>query len=499
MITMLASILSRLRPSWFPLFQSNRTPTPATGRDPDAPRLDIEDEPLEIAIIGCGIIGAILALGLLAKNIKVTVYEQARGAREAGAGIAFTANARRCMSMIDERIVDCVAAVATTNGDPRNPNNNMQFIDGYTHDPDRLDDMSWKKLYELATGPKGFEGCHRAHFLEEITRLIPGGVVRLGKRLDRVEDHGVGKVLLRFCDGSAGRADAGEFISNFNDYACNGEVDIRSVIGCDGIKSRVRELILGEGNPASYPHYTHKVAYRGLVPMEEATARLGHYRAHNQHMYGGPNAHVLHFPVAKQTLVNVAAFVTDPNDWPLDRSMSQLAMKDEVAGAFADWGPTVRDIIDLLPIELEKWGVFDSLDYPAPTYSRGRVCIAGDAAHASSPHHGAGAGIGIEDALALTILLDMVQSRIKTPGGRKTVALQAAFAAFSAVRRDRSQWLVRSSREACEIYEWNDLQCGSDMEKGYDEIKRRSHKIWHFDIDGMLRQLEVAYRKHLGA
>ncbi|OGM44268.1 salicylate 1-monooxygenase SalA, partial [Aspergillus bombycis] len=332
---MLTGILSRLRLAWFLPFQGN--PSPSTSRDPEIPPLDIEDEPLEIAIIGCGIIGAILALGLLAKNIKIQT-------------------------------------------------------------------------------------------------------LKLG-------------------------------------------VDIGPVIGCDGIKSRVRELILGEGDPASYPHYTHKVAYRGLVPMEEATARLGHYRAHNQHMYGGPNAHVLHFPVAKQTLMNVVAFVTDPNDWPLDRSMSQLATKDEVAGAFAVWGPTVRGIIDLLPVELEKWGVFDSLDYPAPTYSRGRVCIAGDAAHASSPHHGAGAGIGIEDALALTVLLDMVQSRIKTPGGRKAAALQAAFAAFSTVRRDRSQWLVRSSREACEIYEWNDLRCGSDMDKGYAEIKRRSHKIWHFDID----------------
>lgn len=211
MITMLTSILSRLRPSWFPPFVKGHTSTPTTSRDPEISPLDIEDEPLEIAIIGCGIIGAILALGLLAKNIKVTVYEQAQSPRESGAGIAFTANARRCMSMIDERIVDCVAAVATTNGDPRNPNNNMQFIDGYTHDPDGLDDMSWKKLYALATGPKGFEGCHRAHFLEEIMRLIPGGVVKLGKRLDRVEDYGVGKVLLRFCDGSVGRADAGEF------------------------------------------------------------------------------------------------------------------------------------------------------------------------------------------------------------------------------------------------------------------------------------------------
>ncbi|KAF5865101.1 hypothetical protein ETB97_005342 [Aspergillus alliaceus] len=477
---MLTRFLARFRPSWLPPFQTNPLPITNQTMNPQCQSPPLppqpQDQPLEIAIIGCGIIGAILALGLLSKNIKVTVYEQSRTLRETGAGIAFTANARKCMAMIDPRIVDCVAAVATTNGDPGNPNNNMQFIDGYTHRPDEADDMSWKKLYELSTGPKGFEGCHRGHFLEEVMGLIPDGVVKWGKRLERVEEFGVGRVLLRFSDGSVGRADA--------------------VIGCDGIKSRVRELVLGEGNPASYPHYTHKLAYRGLVPMEKATARLGHYRAHNQHMYGGPNAHVLHFQVAKQTLMNVVAFVTDPGDWPLDQNMSQPATKDEVAGAFAEWGPTVRAIIDLLPVELEKWAVFDSLEYPAPTYSRGRVCIAGDAAHASAPHHGAGAGVGVEDALALTFLLDMVQSGNKRRGQTR-FSLQEAFAAFSTVRRKRSQWLVRSSREACEIYEWNDPQCGSDMDKGYEEIKRRSHKIWHFDIDGMLKQLEQEYKTHL--
>ncbi|KAE8153337.1 hypothetical protein BDV25DRAFT_136943 [Aspergillus avenaceus] len=473
---MLTSILSKLRFSWLFSAKANRNgddpTTPGSKASPSVP-----EEPLEIAIVGCGIIGTILALGLVRRNIKVTVYEQARSLREIGAGIAFTANARKCMSLIDERIVDCVTAVATINGDPENPNNNMQFIDGYTQDPERPDDMSWKKLYKLSPGPRGFEGCHRAHFLEEVMQLMPTGVVKLSKKLDVLEDKGGEKVELRFSDGTVAWADG--------------------VIGCDGIKSRVRELMLGEGNPASYPHYTHKIAYRGLVPMDEATDRLGHYRAHNQHMYGGPNAHVLHFPVAKQKLMNVVAFVTDPNDWPLDRNMSQPATKEEVAEAFANWGPTVRAIIDLLPVGMDKWGVFDSLDHPAPTFSLGRVCIAGDAAHASSPHHGAGAGIGVEDALALTSLLEMAQSHIRRDGTRKKSALQAAFSAFSVVRRERSQWLVRSSREACEIYEWNDPHCGLDMEKAFHEIKRRSHKIWYFDIQGMLTALCQKYHTQL--
>jgi 2-polyprenyl-6-methoxyphenol hydroxylase-like FAD-dependent oxidoreductase len=36
-----------------------------------------------------------------------------------------------------------------------------------------------------------------------------------------------------------------------------------------------------------------------------------------------------------------------------------------------------------------------------PTFAKGRVCLAGDAAHASTPNQGGGAGFGIEDALVL--------------------------------------------------------------------------------------------------
>lgn len=40
--------------------------------------------------------GVILTLGLLRQGISVTVYEQARGFRGLGAGMAFTTTARRC-------------------------------------------------------------------------------------------------------------------------------------------------------------------------------------------------------------------------------------------------------------------------------------------------------------------------------------------------------------------------------------------------------------------
>ncbi|KAH8432044.1 uncharacterized protein LDX57_009692 [Aspergillus melleus] len=440
--------------------------------------------PLEIAIIGCGIIGTVLALGLLNNSpspsaIRVRIYEQAASIREIGAGIAFTANARKCMYMIDSRLPECVRAVATPNGDPDNPTNYMQFVDGYTHGPEDTEvgqELEGRTVYKLHTAERGFEGCHRAQFLEQVMKLMPGGVVQLRKRLVGLEEDGEGvRVKMRFEDGSVEGADA--------------------VIGCDGIKSLVRQHLLGAANPSAFPHYTHKIAYRGLVPMPQAIDKLGLYRATNQHMYGGPSGHLLHFPVMQQKLMNVVAFVNDPDGWPLQKPMSQPATRDEAGIAFQEWGPTVRAIIELLPDQMDKWAVFDHLAYPAREgYSKGRICLAGDAAHASSPHHGAGAGIGIEDALALTTLLGLVQRDLLERGDiGKGVLLEKAFQAFTKVRYERSMWLVQSSREACEIYEWNHPEFGSNMAKAHEDIRRRSDKIWYFDIEGMLRELEEEY------
>ncbi|KAI9879286.1 MAG: hypothetical protein M1830_009016 [Pleopsidium flavum] len=411
------------------------------------------DQPVDVAIVGGGIIGLVLALGLIKRRVKVKVYEQARSFREIGAGVAFTANAIRCMHMLEPGIVDALKAVATSNGDSKNPNDWLQWVDGYNqHGEDPNDE---KVLFKLYAGYKGFEGCHRAHFLDELVKIVPDGVVEFRKRLDTL------------------------------------------FIGCDGIKSRVREILLGKENPASYPYYSHKVAYRGLIPMDKAVDALGDYKARNQHMHMGPGAHVLHFPVAGHTLMNVVAFVTDPHDWCDNEKMTAPATRVEVEEAFAKWGPTVRAITNLLPDELDKWAIFDTFDHPAPTYARGQICIAGDAAHASSPHHGAGAGIGVEDALCLGTLVEMAVSSLQVKGASKVQVLSMAFDTFNAVRRERSQWLVNSSRSICEVYEWANPKTGKDPEKCLEEIKWRSHKIWYFDINGMLGDAAEGYERRL--
>ena len=230
--------------------------------------------------------------------------------------------------------------------------------------------------------------------------------------------------------------------------------------------------------------------------MDKAVAALGEEKAHNQCMHMGPKAHILNFPIAQHTLMNVVAFGTDEGDWKHEK-MTAPATKEEVMNVFKDWAPATRAIASLLEDNLDKWAIFDTYDNPASSYTSGRVCIAGDAAHACSPHHGAGAGFGVEDALALGIVMEEVQSTLQTGKSSKSAALTAAFKAYDVARRERSQWLVESARHVSETYEWADPNCGSDPEKCLKDIEWRAHKIWYFDIDGMISDARSSYERLL--
>ena len=125
-----------------------------------------------------------------------------------------------------------------------------------------------------------------------------------------------------------------------------------------------------------------------------------------------------------------------------------------------------------------QWAIFDLGDNPVPTFCKERVCITGDAAHATSPHHGAGAGFCIEDSATLAELL--ADERVKTKKD-----LQAVFATFDAERRPRGHWLVQSSRRVGDCYEWRAEGVGRDFKKIEDEINWRNAVIADIDLAKM--------------
>ena len=463
-----------------------------------------KEEPLTVAIVGGGIVGLILTIGLLKQNVKGAVYEQAQGFREIGAGIAFTANAIRCMESIDPDIVTALrssGSVATSDSNGADPNDYLRWIDGYNQ-LNQNDPHHQRMLYKINAGHRGFEECRRDQFLESLVKLIPRELVHYGKRLETAEEPTEGRVQLKFVDGSVAEADAGILTTLVRvQFGSSANLSPDLVIGCDGINSRTRAVLLGADHPACNPGYTHKVAYRTLIPMGDAVAALGEYKAQNQQNHVGPHAHLIHYPVAGNKFINPTAFISDLCDWK-DEKMVTEGKKEDLISAFANWNLCVRNVVSLFPEKLEKWAVFDMWEYPAPRYNKGRICVAGDAAHASSPHHGAGACIGVEDCLCLTNLFGEISRAVGQPPTQKSQGIRTAFEVYNDVRRTRSQWLVNSSRRVCDFYhqpEWAEESKWIKAETCFEELKDRSYKIWNFDYTSMIEETIQGYRKKMAA
>ncbi|KAI0111196.1 hypothetical protein GGR51DRAFT_69381 [Nemania sp. FL0031] len=425
--------------------------------------VDTSTNGIHVAIIGGGITGVILALALSHRGVSYTLYERAPSFTEIGAGIGFSPNAERALKVVDPRVYAVYKQVASTTGDEEDY---FTWVDGR-----RTNEV----VARLLIGVDAFQGGRRSDFLEAWSKLIPSGRAKFGKEVESIIQRGEGKVVMRFRDQSVEEADV--------------------VIGCDGIRSRVRQLVLGEANPAAYPRYTNKFCFRALLPMDKARAVVGKTRTMHRYMYNGPGAHTITYSVANGTLLNALFVVTDSNPWPIERHTAS-GTKQEVIDAFADWHPAVRGLVDLLPEKLEKWAIFDMYDHPAPYYNVGAAALAGDAAHASGPHLGSGAGFGIEDGLVLATVLKAADDEVvvRQSGKDKMQICCDALAAYNTARFDRDQWLPGATREAVELFQWRNKEVGSNHEKFLPIVDRLYHTIWDNDIDEMVKAAMVEFK-----
>jgi salicylate hydroxylase len=121
----------------------------------------------------------------------------------------------------------------------------------------------------------------------------------------------------------------------------------------------------------------------------------------------------------------------------------------------------------------DMWALFDML--PAPTYYAGNVVLLGDAAHASTPHQGAGAGQALEDAFILSVLLG--DEKTRSAGD-----VPAAFRAYDAIRRPRSQKVVSTSRAAGATYALQG-QALDNLDMIEEELLQRYKWIWAEDMN----------------
>lgn len=191
----------------------------------------------DVAIVGGGIVGLILAAGLHRRAIPVNVYEQSSTFRESGAGIGFNKAAKACMDTIDPAILTALRAcggVPMSAADPNDNHDYLRWSDGYSKGAEALSDSGhaikeldsgepWQKLYLKAdAGYKGIEGTRRDHFLDELSRVLPSERIHFNKKLQNIQDpKDGGRVTLTFEDGTTATADAGIFTSVMGYEACH--------------------------------------------------------------------------------------------------------------------------------------------------------------------------------------------------------------------------------------------------------------------------------------
>jgi salicylate hydroxylase len=330
------------------------------GSDRDEEEVRMTDRAWKIAIVGGGIGGLTLALALREHGIAADIYEQADELREVGAAVALSANGTRFYENTGLRSkFDGVAFEIQT----------LIYRDGRTGQV--IGKHNGRPSYRAQFGAP-YWGVHRADLQAILSRAVGMDRIHLSRRLADLQDSG-DEVTLRFEDGSSTRANL--------------------VIGADGARSLVRRWMLGYDDAL----YSGCSGFRGIV-APQLLDKLPDRGAIQFWM--GPGGHLLHYPIGNGDH-NFLLVERNPSPWPV-REWFMPGKEGEQLRHFGGWHPAVVQMITAVPIS-QRWGLFHRP--PLSRWSKGRVTLMGDAAHALVPHHGQGANQTIEDAVVLAASL----------------------------------------------------------------------------------------------
>ncbi|MEU5296238.1 FAD-dependent oxidoreductase [Streptomyces umbrinus] len=331
-------------------------------------------------VIGAGIVGLTTGLALRHAGFEVVICERAPEIRTDGASLGLWANA---LAAFDDLAVGeevrCIGAPTEM----------------YFHDP------AGRLLDTPGFGPEDHQYLlvHRAKLNDLLADAVERDNIRLATGFTAYEEH-TDHVTVHLSDGSSEDADV--------------------LVGADGAYSAVRAQLV-PGTPAR-EHPGHH-AWRAVIPATGITVpedrlilgthgcRGGYVRTYDGGVYWLLNqfdSPPLTGTRKQQVMERAVHLENEGRDGILARLIA--ATPDELI---------LRNQVMLVP--------------PLPHWVSGRVALAGDAAHAMSPHITAGATLGIEDAALL--------GRLLTPTGD----IPAALAAYQAGQIPRYAHVARLS------------------------------------------------------
>jgi salicylate hydroxylase len=325
--------------------------------------------------------------------------------------------------------------------------------------PDAIELLRWDDGLILLRAPHG--AAAEAHFgapvldfyrpdlHDVLLRALPDGAVRFGQRVERVEQSDSrGEVLV--AGGERVHADA--------------------VVGADGIRSPLRQQLVG----ADEPVFSGTVVYRGLAEREAAQDlhpdRVNRY-------WLGPNRHAVAYWIAAGETLAVNAAIRDA-DWARE-SWTDEAPPDEVLPAFEGWHEPLLERFRRCRVFL-RGAVFvrRALEH----WSFGRVTLLGDAAHAMEPFQAQGAAQAIEDAYVLGECLD----------GVANADVPAALRRYEEIRMKRAEEMQDSSRAAADAFYLPDGDLQQERDERYRTLLETlpwgpREPLWEHDVRAALR------------
>ena len=347
---------------------------------------------MEIVIIGGGIGGLAAAVGLHKIGIKAHVYEQASNFKPLGTGIGIGSNAMLALNKLG------VGEDVLKNGMPLHE---QRFLDGNSNVMNTIDFTLLKKKFGEENIAIERSDLHRALFAG-----LDSNYFHFNKKVNSFKQTNE-KVTVNFTDNTSISADY--------------------VIAADGIHSIFRQTLI----PKSKPRYAGYTCWRGIAKIKndvelhissEAWSKKGRFGwapLYNGYAYwfacinvnendeyyqsidqSGLANHFSHFPPVAQRLINETS-----NEYFLH-----------------------HDIYDIKPLN---------------NFIYNRICLIGDAAHATTPNMGQGAGQSIEDAYELMIALE------------NNLHISEAFAEYNNKRVTKTKKVINLSRQIGWAAQWD--------------------------------------------
>jgi 2-polyprenyl-6-methoxyphenol hydroxylase-like FAD-dependent oxidoreductase len=235
--------------------------------------------------------------------------------------------------------------------------------------------------------------------------LRQGITIEYGKKLKDIETNEPHLVKVSFEDGTSATGDL--------------------LIGCDGIQSRVRRMVMPN---APAPAYTGLITFGGFLRSHTIP-----YEPGIQTMVFGKRAF---FGYLARESKEVYWFGN--MDYPGEPTRRELQSIPQ-----AEWNKTINTLYanDIAPLPeivssmKEEIGVYPIYDMPSlPVWHVKSVVLVGDAVHATSPNAGQGASLALEDAAVLAKCL------------RDIPDIERAYREFQELRRERVERIVQYSR-----------------------------------------------------